>query len=78
MVGPAADPRDADIARLAAKLATAQAMTAKPKRPRTIKAAPKLKLAEPLVETAPVVVLPPPQQAAMTMAELLRSYGHVR
>lgn len=72
--------KDAEIARLTAELAARRTKTS---RPRTVRPAPKLRLAEPVAapvlaaHAEPVVVLPPPPRPA-TMAELLRSYGHVK
>lgn len=73
------DPRDEEIARLKADLERASA----PKRkPRTVKPAPKTRLKEPapVIDKPVVIALPPRAVAAapMTMAEILRSYGHVR
>jgi len=75
-----ADARDEEIARLRTEAAA-------PPRPRTVRPAPKRRLnpqwrdpapTQLVIPLPPPIALPPPRQAPMTMAELLRKYGHVR
>jgi hypothetical protein len=72
-----ADAREAEIAKLRADIERATVAAPKPRAPRKRYVRPSRRPSPAQLALPPPIALPPPLHEPMTMAELLRAYGHV-